>query len=158
MDTSQTAWDLLRADERRRREFASALHDGIGQRLFALKTRLVVLDDGAPKPLADDVRGFVFQALRERLTNAVKHSGADVVEIRLERRDTAPVATIEDNGAGFDTEAATRPERGDAGFGLFSIRKRLEPRGGHEDRILARIRQSRVVAPVVRGRGRGGAL
>ena len=37
--------------------------------------------DGQPKPLDDDVRGLIFQGVRELLTNVAKHAHAQSAKV-----------------------------------------------------------------------------
>ncbi len=82
-------------------------------------------DDGTAKPLQPATRSLVFQAVREVLHNVVKHAGASRAGVRTWRADERLWVTVEDDGEGFDPDA---PRRG--GFGLFSVRERIETAGG----------------------------
>lgn len=87
-------------------------------------------DDRQPKPLDDDVRVLLFQAVRELLTNVAKHAQAHNVKVSLRREDSNIKITVEDDGNGFDTsDVASHWSRAE-GFGLFSIRERLGHLGG----------------------------
>lgn len=81
------------------------------------------LDDRQPKPLSEEVRVILFQAVREILVNVVKHAQARCVEVQLGRRGPEYVIVIRDDGVGFDL-AQKNPQSG-GGFGLFNIRQRL---------------------------------
>jgi len=87
-------------------------------------------DDGQPKPLDEDVCVFLFRDVRELLMNVVKHAQANKVKVSVRRVSKQIQVSVEDDGWGFDPEkvAATAVRRG--GFGLFSIRERLEQLGG----------------------------
>ncbi len=87
-------------------------------------------DDGQPKPLDDEVCVFLFRDVRELLINVVKHAQAKKVKVSVRRVSKQIQVSVEDDGWGFDPEkiAATAVRRG--GFGLFSIRERLEQLGG----------------------------
>jgi len=87
-------------------------------------------DDEEPKPLDDDVRGVLFRMVRELLFNVVKHSGAKKVKVSVLRDDALLKVLVEDNGAGFEPNKSARIGRRTGGFGLFSIRERLEQLGG----------------------------
>ncbi len=92
--------------------------------------RTTTRDDGQPKPLHDDVRVLLFQAVRELLVNAAKHSGADSVEISMRRDGPLMLISTQDDGAGFN-EAELESSPTESGhFGLFSIRERLDHIGG----------------------------
>ncbi|MBE0537728.1 MAG: PAS domain S-box protein [Phycisphaerae bacterium] len=79
----------------------------------------------------EDIRILLFESVRELLLNVVKHAGVTHARVTLERRDKSLELVVSDEGKGFD------PQRlgdfgGDtaSGFGLFSIRERLELLGG----------------------------
>ena len=65
---------------------------------------------------------------RELLINVVKHSGASIVNIIINRKPEIITVAVEDNGRGFDVD--------ERGFGLFSVRERLLALGG-ELRIIS---------------------
>ncbi len=73
----------------------------------------------------DGVRTLLYQTLRELLFNVVKHAGTTRASVRVHRDGGAIVATVEDHGDGFDADAAAA-----GGFGLFSVRERIEMIGG----------------------------
>jgi PAS domain S-box-containing protein len=88
-------------------------------------------DDGQRKPLGDDVRIVLFQAVRELLVNVVKHAQASSVKISI-RRDGGHIRIgVEDNGVGFDASKIGPNSSGANTFGLFNIRERLKHLGGH---------------------------
>ena len=87
-------------------------------------------DDGQPKPLDDDVRVLLFQAVRELLVNVAKHAQARSVKVAM-RRDGSDVRIIvEDDGVGFDAFSIGPHWSEIKGLGLFSIRERLDHIGG----------------------------
>jgi len=88
-------------------------------------------DDGQPKPLDDSCRVIMFQAARELLFNIVKHACAHSATVSVRKDDNDIRIDIEDNGIGFENSELEATETGSRGFGLFSIRERLNPLGGH---------------------------
>jgi PAS domain S-box-containing protein len=73
----------------------------------------------------------LFRCVRELLFNAVKHSGVNSVELRLAHGDPGEmIIEVRDGGSGFDPEEVRNREGSEGGFGLFSIRERLEVFGG----------------------------
>lgn len=79
--------------------------------------------------LDETIQAFVFRSVKELLFNIVKHAGVLEATIRLRQCDDQFVTvTVEDEGCGFDPEVMNKEEKG--GFGLFSIRERLEFFGG----------------------------
>ncbi len=95
------------------------------QKKHGIKTEFE--DDRRPKPLDDDIRVLLFRNVRELLINIVKHANAQNVKVSIYRIDEQVCVSVEDDGVGFDpAEVASK-----AGFGIFSIRERLEQLGGH---------------------------
>jgi len=81
----------------------------------------------------DDISIFCFQSVRELLFNSVKHSGGKNAKVSLSCNSQKDLQlTISDDGRGFDPERvwqhAARASSG--GFGLFSIRERIQLLGG----------------------------
>ena len=90
-------------------------------------------DDGAAKPLAEDVRILLFQSVRELLINTIKHAQAHAVTVDIARHDGSIRITVADDGVGFDViDVLTDPSRSH-GFGLFHIKERLDFIGGRLD-------------------------
>lgn len=58
------------------------------------------------------VRRNLLLAVKEALNNAAKHSGASEIFLRIHRRDSRLVVTIEDNGHGFDPATMTGERNG----------------------------------------------
>jgi PAS domain S-box-containing protein len=86
--------------------------------------------DGEPKPVDDEIRVFLFTAVRELLVNVAKHARADTVKISARREEGTIKVRVWDNGIGFDSaHLGFGPGRA-GGFGLFSIRERVRHLGG----------------------------
>ncbi|MGM0485732.1 MAG: ATP-binding protein [Planctomycetota bacterium] len=77
-------------------------------------------------PLSDHLRVFLFDAVRELLMNAVKHSGSMQVRVTLWSHDARLTIQVEDEGTDFDPRAVEARLQQPDGFGLFNIRERLE--------------------------------
>ncbi|QRN80981.1 MAG: sensor histidine kinase, partial [Nocardiopsis sp. BM-2018] len=60
-----------------------------------------------------------YRALQEGLTNAMRHSGGDRVEVAVAASPEGVAVTVTDNGGGAE-EAAVR-----SGFGLRGLRERV---------------------------------
>ena len=86
--------------------------------------RVVLKDDGMPKPLDDVFRDVLYRAVRELLVNVFKHAGTDRAEVDLTRTGTHCRVAVRDEGTGFDLKEEKE------GFGLFSIRERMDFLGG----------------------------
>lgn len=79
--------------------------------------------------LSPNVELALFRVAQEALTNAVKHSGASNIGIRVSRSPGEAQISIEDDGRGFsDPDGARTAWRG--GWGLPEMRKRAEAVGG----------------------------
>ncbi|MHC4499595.1 MAG: sensor histidine kinase, partial [Planctomycetota bacterium] len=87
-------------------------------------------DDGRPKPLDNNVRVLLFQAVRELLVNVAKHAQAASVKVSTRRAGDRIRISVEDDGVGIDTSEISPRSRTAGGFGLFSIRERLGHIGG----------------------------
>ena len=87
-------------------------------------------NDRQSKPMTDEIRIILFQAVRELLFNVVKHAKAQKVDIFIQNRANNIRIEVVDDGIGFDTLKSKNFGRTD-GFGLFSIRERLEHLGGY---------------------------
>ncbi len=92
--------------------------------------RVEFVDDGGEKPLNHDMRSVLFRSAGELLANAAKHAAASSVRVALSARDGLVVMTVGDDGKGFDAEHFTARVTRGGGFGLFSMRERLEYLGG----------------------------
>jgi signal transduction histidine kinase len=86
--------------------------------------------DGQPKPMAENVRIVLFLAVREVLTNIIKHAQARSASLSILREEDRLCVSIADDGRGFDMASAVWHGGGHGGFGLFSTRERLEHLGG----------------------------
>jgi PAS domain S-box-containing protein len=87
-------------------------------------------DDKKSKPLENDVRVILFQAVKEVLFNIAKHAKAQNVAVTIKRAGDEIKVEIVDDGKGFDVAEVLQKEREASGFGLFSIRERLDYVGG----------------------------
>jgi light-regulated signal transduction histidine kinase (bacteriophytochrome) len=99
------------------------------ERTFGLKVALV--DDGLPKPLAQESRSILYRAVRELLINVAKHAETDSATVGCERRERRIVVCVSDGGIGYDATAV--PVGGRRGLGLISVRERLSLIGGTVD-------------------------
>ncbi|MEN6338242.1 MAG: response regulator [Phycisphaerales bacterium] len=75
---------------------------------------------------SDAMKAFLYKAGQEFLFNIIKHARVDEATIRLRRFNGYVCLSVADHGRGFDPRAMKET----AGFGLFSIRERVELLGG----------------------------
>lgn len=72
---------------------------------------------------------ILFRTVQEALNNAIKHSGASLLEVELACTPNQLRLHVRDNGHGFDPEAvAADPTKG---IGLRNIKNRVRLIGGH---------------------------
>ena len=112
-----------------------------------------VCDDGQSKPLPEEFRAELFNAVRELLFNVVKHARAKSVGIRLSRCGDMYEIVIEDDGIGFEANMQVATS---SGFGLFSIRDRISHLGGRFQVDSAPGRGCRVTLQVPLAKDRPG--
>jgi signal transduction histidine kinase len=99
--------------------------------MHSLKVEIETL---GPVLLPADLRTLVYQLVRELLFNVVKHAGVNRAHVKLVREENQLVLLVEDQGAGFDIAAAQEARLAkQGGFGLRSVRERLDLFGGHLD-------------------------
>ncbi|MGB3543723.1 sensor histidine kinase, partial [Rubrivirga sp.] len=89
---------------------------------YGLEVEVVPAPEPLVLPTATCV--LVYQIVRELLFNVVKHADSSRVRILVESLADDVVIHVQDDGAGFDLEA------GSSGFGLASVRDRIELIGG----------------------------
>jgi signal transduction histidine kinase len=135
----------VREAMKRTNEVAASIHD-ICHRLHPAKLRLIGLVatlqglqrelsqsgldvrftyDNVPSMLDADLTLCIFRVVQEALQNAIKHSGARHVYVRLNGSPDRLFLTVCDDGVGFDITAAWG-----SGLGLISMSERLEAVGG----------------------------
>ena len=69
----------------------------------------------------------IYRIIQECVQNALKHSGGNEIIVRLKERDESYRIVVQDNGTGFDVNAALKKEKH---FGLSVIRERVYFLGG----------------------------
>jgi signal transduction histidine kinase len=84
--------------------------------------------NGAPRQLPEIIEENFLRIAQEAVTNAVKHSGAKQLGIRLQFSPEKTGLHIADDGRGFAPENCPGPK--DGHFGLQGIRERAERMGG----------------------------
>jgi signal transduction histidine kinase len=88
--------------------------------------------DPRSEPESEAVRILLFEAARELLFNVVKHAETAHARLALSAMpDDGVCLTVSDEGAGCAPTDAESAPTNSSGFGLFSIRERLELMGGH---------------------------
>lgn len=75
-------------------------------------------------------REQIWLASRELLFNVVKHAGVDEARVVARPDGDSVIISIEDDGAGFDVDAASRSAKIGKSMGLLTVSERLELFGG----------------------------
>ena len=93
------------------------LSDGLGFR--------VILDND-DLTVAEPVEREIYYVFREGLMNAMRHSHASRLDVKLKQTETAIEGSLRDNGIGFDPDHSDNGQR----LGLKGMRERMTRLGG----------------------------
>jgi signal transduction histidine kinase len=85
-------------------------------------------EESNPLHLSEEAQVVLFQAIRELLTNVVKHANASQCRVQIAAADGQLRVAIADDGIGFEKRPSSQYANG--GFGLFNIRQRVSHLGG----------------------------
>jgi PAS domain S-box-containing protein len=77
-----------------------------------------------------NIRIALYQAVRELLTNAVKHASATHLTVGVKSNDNQLHVFVSDDGKGMENPKAVSATRSPQGYGLFSVRERIRSLGG----------------------------
>ena len=77
------------------------------------------------KAMADEIKVLLYRIVRELLHNIVKHAAAREAKIFLSKVDNNIQICVEDDGIGFEPSGIDSGSGNAGGFGLFSVRERL---------------------------------
>jgi signal transduction histidine kinase len=88
-----------------------------------------VLREGPARPLHPIIRDEVYRIGREALVNAIRHSGANRIEVAVECGPHQLRVLVRDDGRGIDPEVLRAGREGH--WGLSGMRERAERVGGH---------------------------
>jgi signal transduction histidine kinase len=91
----------------------------------ALRCRLDVAGSLPEVALTAEVRHNIFLVVKEAINNAVKHSEAEELWLRLRMSDGEMIIEVSDTGRGFRMDASRQ-----AGNGLRNMAARMEEVGG----------------------------
>lgn len=92
--------------------------------------RIEVEYDTTPINLAYETKSSIFQVVRELLLNVAKHANTDRAIISVTTGANTLNVTVTDYGIGFDAATANKKIGRTGGFGIFSIKQRIEHLGG----------------------------
>jgi signal transduction histidine kinase len=145
VETRRAVWEL-RPSALERQRLSDALQEA-GANLtagseIAFEFQLV----GTPIACSPELEGELLRIGQETIQNAVKHSHASLIRMRLECARDVVQLFAEDDGIGFGDEAA-----GLDGWGLTGIRERVERLGGEMTICRAGVRGTRISVQVPTG-------
>ncbi len=87
---------------------------------------------GTGDGLPPEIEISIYRIAQEAAGNALKHSGTPRLKVGLVIDSGTAELTVQDEGAGFDPQTASRPSDG-MHFGLVGMRERVELLGGRFD-------------------------
>ncbi len=136
----------LHQSSRTDRDFLDSLRaylDKYSHQCGVVTTLEAALDHDLVLPPRSEIQ--IIRVIQEALTNVRKHSGAASAAVRIMQANGTVTFVVEDNGLGFDSAEALLDRDG---FGLHSMRERMELIGGTLLTDSASGRGTRVVAEV----------
>ena len=86
--------------------------------------------EGEPKRLPSEVETALFRIAQEAITNVIRHSGAEMVWLRLSFGEEQAAVEVRDNGHGFEPTDVWGAQAEGRQFGLLGIHERTSLLGG----------------------------
>ena len=126
-EARHSIWNL-RSPTLRRRDLAGALRSFAEQAATPAGITVDVDVDGAPLKRVPHVEEQLLRIGQEAITNAVRHSGAQLIRVRLEYQPDEVTLSVTDDGRGFDY--AGLHSEPDGHYGLVTMRERAAEIGG----------------------------
>jgi two-component system CheB/CheR fusion protein len=104
----------------------------LGEEMERIYGLAVLIDKEGDLPtLEEPARTTIFRAIRELLINVSKHAETNVAQINCHQSADGQLSiSVTDQGLGFDYQHALSNPAKDSGFGLISVRERIEFIGG----------------------------
>jgi PAS domain S-box-containing protein len=99
-------------------------------RRFRIETDVALNGFAEPQTIDSDVGTAAYRIVQEALTNVAKHARARRVSVTLERASGELRVTVEDDGRGFDVDAALTRAKAERRLGLAGIQERAAIAGG----------------------------
>jgi len=117
----------LRSQSLENTDIAGALGDLARRMTSGTPLQARVRVEGLPCRLDTSQEHHLFRIGVEALTNAIKHSGAALIDVELRFADEGVDLVVSDDGRGFGAPGAPAPAEH---FGLRGIRERVDKLGG----------------------------
>jgi two-component system, NarL family, sensor histidine kinase UhpB len=106
----------------------------LGQKIIAARGINVRLDiDDQLAQIGQELKILLFQIVRELLNNVAKHAQAKEALVFIRKTGDNILIDVQDDGIGFDVSMIADYRKFPIGYGLFSIRERLNHLGGYFD-------------------------
>nr|WP_166240783.1 sensor histidine kinase [Paenibacillus turpanensis] len=119
-----------------------SLADGLGELLQELKVKTpidITWEMDKEIQLPRGIEDHLFRIVQEALSNALRHSRATTLEVRLQRRPDSIKLSIKDNGVGFEMELKKHTS-----YGLVSMQERVNEIGGAIEFVTAPGKGTRI--------------
>jgi len=126
-DARQSIWEL-RSPSLDGRELADVLKDMAENTNWGRPVSVTVTSPERPCSCSSESQEQLVRIVREAVTNAVRHSHAQTVEVELTHRRRWVSVRVADDGVGFSPEAIPSNR---AHCGLASMKERAARAGGH---------------------------
>ncbi len=103
----------------------------LGEQIFNQHgLQIIISNDLKSGKIDKDVQIFLYRSIRELIFNIVKHAKAKEAHITLQKSGANIRIIVIDSGVGFDIPSIDQTFKNSGGFGLLSIRERLNYIGG----------------------------
>jgi signal transduction histidine kinase len=116
----RSVWSL-RSQALDRGDLPSAISETLRQATQNSGIKATFETNGTYRTAPVEVEDQVLRIAQEAISNAVRHSGANHLEVRLQYSDDAVRLRVQDDGRGFDTST-----RRNGHFGLVGMRERAQ--------------------------------
>ena len=128
-EARRSVWDLV-PEILEARSLEDALKEEVQR--FAARgiEKAAFTHTGKTKDLPRDVQAALLRICQEALMNARKHARARRVDVRLEVGPDAVSLVVQDDGVGFDPDAAASTDGQQSGYGMTSMGQRARLQGG----------------------------
>jgi len=93
-----------------------------------IKTKLI--GEEIKLNIGKEIEIFIYRIVNELLQNVLKHAQATEIILEITQKRNKYFITVQDNGIGFKNKKQKKEELSD-GFGLLSVKERLESFKGH---------------------------
>ncbi len=123
----------------------------------AAVTPVDVRTEGVGRLESPEAELALYRIVQEAIANALRHSRARRIGVTVEQKEGVVVATVTDDGAGFNVDAILNAPAGQHGLGLFGMRERAEYVGGRVE-ISSSSGKGTVIRAAVPVHGAGGTL